>query len=137
MALICDTGPLYAAMDVNDADHVASARLLADVDEPLIVPAPVLVELEWVGLSRGTPARDAALAEVEDGNLAVAELTVADYARIRELCNRYDDLRLGLVDASVVAIAERYGELRIATLDRRHFSVVRPRHVPAFRLLPD
>lgn len=46
------------------------------------------------------------------------------------------DLPLGFVDASVVAVAERLGERQVATLDRRHFSVVRPRHVKAFRLVP-
>ncbi len=49
----------------------------------------------------------------------------------------YADFPLGLVDASVIAVAERLGAADIATLDRRHFSVVRPAHVPAFRLLPD
>lgn len=53
-----------------------------------------------------------------------------------ELAERYADLGLGGTDASVVAIAERLGIDKIATLDRRHFSVVRPRHVEAFTLLP-
>jgi len=53
-----------------------------------------------------------------------------------ELVARYEDLPLGGVDAAVVAIAERLGIAEIATLDRRHFSVVRPRHVPAFVLRP-
>jgi predicted nucleic acid-binding protein len=48
----------------------------------------------------------------------------------------YADLPLGAVDASVVAIAERLGVKEIATLDRRHFSVVRPRHAEAFSIVP-
>ena len=123
-------------MDVDDADHDVCARLLTEVDEELVVPAPVLVELEWLGLSRGIPARDAALADVAAGTLLVEDLKLEDYARIRELCTRYDDLRLGLVDAAVVAVAERYGERKVATLDHRHFSVVRPRHVRVLELLP-
>jgi uncharacterized protein len=123
-------------MDVDDADHEACARLLTEVDEELVVPAPVLVELEWLGLSRGIPARDAALADVTAGTLLVADLTLEDYARIGELCTVYEDLRLGFVDAAVVAVVERYREPRVATLDHRHFSVVRPRHVRALELLP-
>lgn len=57
-------------------------------------------------------------------------------AHWRELVLRYQDLPLGTVDASVVAVAERLGVREVMTLDRRHFSVVRPLHVPAFALLP-
>lgn len=53
-----------------------------------------------------------------------------------ELIGTYADLRLGAVDASVIATAERLGATTIATLDRRHFTVVRPRHVEAFDLVP-
>jgi predicted nucleic acid-binding protein len=123
-------------MDVDDADHHACARLLTEVDEELVVPAPVLVELEWLGLSHGVPARDAALGEIAAGTLLVEDLTLEDYARVGDLCARYEDLRLGFVDAAVVSIVERYGERRVATLDHRHFSVIRPRHVRALELLP-
>ena len=53
-----------------------------------------------------------------------------------ELVEAYADLRLGTVDASVIALAERLGLTSVATLDRRHFAVVRPIHVEAFTLLP-
>ena len=137
MALTCDTGVLYAAIDAHDARHDACAALLADPPEALAVPAPVIVELEWLVTSRMSfDEFDGFLESVELGALDVTALQTADYARIRELCRRYHDLPLGLVDASVVALAERLGERVLATLDHRHFSVVRPRHVPAFRLVP-
>jgi uncharacterized protein len=60
----------------------------------------------------------------------------ADALRVVELVARYHDLPLGTVDASVVAAAERLGVTEIATVDRRHFSVVRPQHAAAFALLP-
>jgi predicted nucleic acid-binding protein len=53
-----------------------------------------------------------------------------------ELVDTYLDLPLGIVDAAVVAIAERLGLSEVATVDHRHFTVVRPRHVSAFTLLP-
>ena len=59
-----------------------------------------------------------------------------DWLRIAELVSRYRDLPLGTVDASVVTVAERLGITTIATLDRRHFTVVRPAHVAVFDLLP-
>ena len=137
MALICDTGVLYAAIDVNDAAHEACAALLLDPPEELVVPSPVVVELEWLVTSRmGLDQYDGFLQAIEAGSLDVWDLSRPDYARVRDLCRRYEDLPLGLVDASIVALAERHGERRIATLDHRHFSVVRPRHAGAFTLLP-
>ena len=64
------------------------------------------------------------------------ESTSADLDRIFELVETYADLPLGTVDASVIAVAERLNLPAVATLDHRHFSVVRPRNVPAFELLP-
>jgi len=137
VALICDTGPLYAAMDRADADHEACADLLAGFNEPLLVPAPVVVELDWLAASRlGSDPFVAFLADLEQGTIDVVELVDPDYTRIRELLVRYADLRLGFVDAAVVAIVERLGEQKLATLDHRHFSAIRPRHVEALDLLP-
>ncbi len=75
------------------------------------------------------------------GSLAAGELVVepvldSDWGRIAELIEQYIDLPLGMVDASVVALAERRGLETIATLDERHFRVVRPRHTQAFTLVP-
>ncbi len=138
MALICDTGPLYAAIDRSDRQHAACARLLREIDEPVLVPAPVVVELDWLGASRrSTEILDVFLKSMEDESVAVEALDRDDYIRVRELCQQYADLPLGFVDAAVIAVAERLSEPKIATLDRRHFTVVRPRHVPAFALLPD
>ena len=67
----------------------------------------------------------------------IEPLHVADSLRVAELVARYRDLPLGTVDASVIATAERLSSTAIATLDRRHFSVVRPDHAPVFELLPD
>lgn len=137
MALICDTGPLYAALDRMDIDHAASASLLSEATEAIVVPAPVVIELEWLASSRLDPrAFLAFLADVEAGRVLVAELEPADYRRAGQLIERYADLPLGFVDAAVLAVVERFGELRLATLDHRHFSVVRPRHVASLELVP-
>lgn len=69
-------------------------------------------------------------------DIAVRPLTDTDWERIADLVNTYADLHLGGVDASLIALAERLEAREIATLDRRHFTVVRPRHVDAFTLLP-
>lgn len=137
MALILDTGPLYAALDRHDADHAACRQLLEETQEPLVIPAPVLVEIDYLihrSLSPGILV--ALLADIEDGAFDVAELVAADYSRIRELCDRYADSNIGFVDAAVLAVVERLGEPKLATLDHRHFGVLRPRHVDALELIP-
>jgi uncharacterized protein len=76
------------------------------------------------------------LGDLADGAFSVEPVAAADWMRIAELVARYRDLPLGTVDASVVTTAERLGITEIATVDRRHFNVVHPRHVEAFTLLP-
>jgi predicted nucleic acid-binding protein len=76
------------------------------------------------------------IAELVEGTYEAIVVEQADWVRIAELGWRYRDLPLGTVDASVIAVAERLKIGQIATLDRKHFSVVRPTHVKAFELLP-
>jgi uncharacterized protein len=137
VALICDTGPLLAALDAADPDHARCAALLTDSAEDLVVPALVLAELDYWCLRR--LSLDAWLVFLEDvlaGAYRVEPPTAVDLARCRDLQERYRDLALGVVDASVVALAERLGEPKVATLDQRHFRAVRPAHVPALELVP-
>lgn len=137
MALILDTGPLFAAMDRSDADHERCAALVEGTSEPIVIPAPVMVEIDWLSARRLLPDAFLSLLEdIRDKRLAVEDMRIDDYERSRELIDRYRDLPLGFVDAAVLSIVERLGEAKLATLDRRHFAVVRPRHVPTLRLLP-
>jgi len=75
------------------------------------------------------------LGDLAAGDLVPEQVAAADWLRIAELA-AYRDLPLGTVDASLVAACERLGVRAIATLDRRHFLVVRPAHVPGFDLVP-
>lgn len=77
------------------------------------------------------------LGDLAAGNLIVEPVVPSDWLRVAELVSRYRDLPLGTVDASVVATAERLNVVDIATLDRRHFTVVRSSHAPGgLNLLP-
>ena len=84
----------------------------------------------------GSVAEAGFLRELAGASLELHPLESDDLGRMSELIGTYADLRLGAVDASVIATAERLGATTIATLDRRHFTVVRPRHVEAFELVP-
>jgi uncharacterized protein len=104
---------------------------------PLAVPVLVVTEVVYLLATRLGPAAEVRfLGDIASGAFVVAEVDAADWLRIAELVSTYRDLPLGTVDASVVALAERLGTTRIATLDRRHFGTVRPKHVAAFALLP-
>lgn len=137
MALILDTGPLLAALDAADRDHAACATLLTDSKEDLVVPALVLAELDyWCARRLPSNAWLTFLDDVLAGAYRVEVPTTADLARCRDLQTTYRDLGLGVVDASVIALAERLGESKVATLDLRHFGVVRPSHVPSLEIWP-
>lgn len=89
-----------------------------------------------LGTRLGVEAEVRFLGDLADGAFVIEPVATGDWLRIAELVVRYRDLPLGTVDASVVAAAERNGIDEIATVDRRHFTVVRPSHVEAFTLLP-
>jgi uncharacterized protein len=102
-----------------------------------VVPQLVLVEAGYfVRKLLGQVAEADFLRELVGTSLDLQPLERDDLVRMAELIDTYADLRLGTVDASVIATAERLGVSTIATLDRRHFTVVRPRHVTAFELIP-
>jgi predicted nucleic acid-binding protein len=84
----------------------------------------------------GAAAERKLIQSVVNGELAVEELTHPDYRRVLEFLRTYEQARIGFVDATVVALAERLKISRILTTDRRDFSIVRPRHCKAFDLLP-
>jgi uncharacterized protein len=96
----------------------------------------VITEVVYLVETRlGVPAELRFLGDLAAGNLVPEPVAPPDWLRIAELVGRYRDLPLGTADASVVAAAERLGVTEVATLDRRHFSVVRPLKGP-FTLLP-
>ena len=137
MALVLDTSALLGALDAADPDHEPCARLIADSREDLIVPALVLGELDYWCHERLTPdVWLAFLEDVLDGAYDVASPTHDDLERCHALQSAYADLKVGVVDASVLAVVERLGEPKLATLDHRHFGAMRPRHVDALDLLP-
>lgn len=135
--ILVDTGPLVALADSDDRDHARCVAAIGATTEPLVVPIMVVVETMYlVARNLGVGAEAAYLRAIERGEFGVEPVESADWSRIAELVETYADLRLGTADASVVTAAERLGVSTIATLDHRHFAVVRPQHVEAFTLIP-
>lgn len=136
MALVIDSGVLYAALDSSDAHHKACTRLLTEARESRVVPSPVLTEVDWLCGSTPGARFSVVLDQLRSGALEVEDPIESDYDRIADLLTTYADLRVGFVDAAVLAIVERLREPKLATLDRRHFTVMRPSHVEALQLVP-
>ena len=103
----------------------------------MIVPQLVITEVVYFISTRLTAQAEVRfLGDLASGVFVVEPVQPGDWLRIAQLVWTYRDLPLGTVDASVIAAAERLGISEIATLDRRHFTVVRPSHIPGFTLLP-
>ncbi|HXI12712.1 MAG TPA: VapC toxin family PIN domain ribonuclease [Thermoanaerobaculia bacterium] len=122
MALVLDTGILYAYYDRADSWHQRAIKLLRKEESQLIVPAPVIPEVDHLlGHRLGPSARMVFYRGISEGHYFVADLKREGYGRVQELNTRYAQLDLGFVDAAVVAIAEAMQVRRIATTDRRDF----------------
>ena len=128
---------LLAAADRRDPAHDACRELLETHPGPLITTQAVLAETGWL-LDRqlGAAAEAALYRSVADGEVVVENLTPADWARVAELTERYADQHLGGVDAGLIVVAERLGLSTVATLDRRHFGIVRPSHIDVLHIVP-
>ncbi|MGH3612796.1 MAG: type II toxin-antitoxin system VapC family toxin [Pseudonocardia sp.] len=137
--IIVDTGVLYALADRPDTHHQACVRWLKAAAQPLIAPPLVVAEACYlIGKHLGAVSETTFLDEFGPGKaLSLTDLRQDDVMRMASLVRRYADLGLGGTDLAVIATAERLGITNIATVDGRHFTVVRPTHVESFTLLPD
>jgi hypothetical protein len=138
--IICDTGPLVAAALYKDPDYRRCVDLFTGLhlaNRELIIPAPVIAEVGYLlGTRAGAQAEAFFLRSLADEVFRVEDLTTADYSRVADLVEQYGDLPLGTTDAAVITVSERLDVTEVATLDHRHFTIVRPRHVKALALLP-
>jgi predicted nucleic acid-binding protein len=136
MLAVVDTGPLYAAIDLDDDDHEACAAALQRPGLRLVIPVLVVAEVAYLAATRLGPQVEATFVE------ALADLDLdapppQEWTRIAELIRQYANFPLGATDASIVALAERLDTPHVITLDRRHFHAIRPRHCEALQLLPE
>lgn len=134
---LLDTGPLVAGVNRKDKHHACSARLLENLVGRVLVPTTVLAEAGWIINGKLGPDAHAVFLESVVEAFELVELFPVDVRRMADLVRQYKGAELDTVDVSVVAVAERLGVRQIATLDRRDFGLVRPRHIPAFHLLPE
>ena len=137
MAVICDTGAVYALYDADDVHHAAAKALVEAERGPLFLPVVLLAEIDYLLTTRlGADAALEFLESAELGAFSLVALSSEDLTRCRELMVQYRDLPLGLADATVVASAERLQIQRLFTVDQRHFRAIQPRGLGHFIILP-
>jgi uncharacterized protein len=123
MSVLLDTGIVYAYYDRSDRWHERARTLIQGAQRGLILPAPVIPEVDHLlGQRLGPKSRLTFYTGLIEGHYLVVDVPRDAYARIADLNHRFEDLDLGFVDAAIVAIGEVLGVRRVATTDRRHFN---------------
>jgi len=135
--IVADTSGLLALYNAAEPAHAGVARAVAEEREPLVVSPYVVAELDDLVATRvGPQAALAVLRELSGGAYLLPCLDAGELVVVADVVERYGDLRIGVADASLVVLADRYATSRLLTLDRRHFDAVRTLGGAPFALLP-
>jgi predicted nucleic acid-binding protein len=135
--VIVDTSALLAYFDSNEPDHQAVAEAIEGTDERLVVSPYVIAELDYLVATRiGVDAELAVLRELSGGAWEVAAFGIPQLESAITVLRKYRGQRIGVADASNVVLADQYRTRTIATLDRRHFEVLRPIGGGRFTVVP-
>ena len=119
-----------------DRNHPKHQAALESLDERLIVPSLILPEVDYLSSRLPTGAMPAFMNSLLSQEFEYHELDLADLERANQIMTQYVDAKVGLVDAGVVAVAERLNIRRILTIDQRHFALFKPRNLGFLELLP-
>lgn len=134
--IVVDTGGVLAFVDDRDPHHARVRTVVEREPGPLLLSPFVLAELDYLIAKRvGSAAQLAILREVAAGAYTLVPIGTDAIDRVVALLDQYRDLEIGLADASVVLLAERYETTRLLTLDERHFRTL-TRFGEPFVLLP-
>jgi len=135
--VIVDTSALLAYFDADEPDHEAVSRVIGASGELLVVSPYVVAELDYLVATRvGVDAELAVLQELSGGAWELASFGRRELELAASIIRKFDDQRIGVADASNVVLADRYGTRTVATLDRRHFGVLRPVKGGRFAVVP-
>jgi predicted nucleic acid-binding protein len=134
--IVADTSAVFSALDRSQPAHDAVVEVLED-SEPLVLSPFVLAELDYLLATRISVAASVELLrDVADGAYELAPFSPDEVGEAATLVGRYESLGIGLADASLVILADRYDTDRVLTLDERHFRALRTRSGNPFTLLP-
>jgi predicted nucleic acid-binding protein len=135
--VIVDTSALLAYFDAAEPDHKAVARIIERSGDARVISPYVVAELDYlVGTRAGVDAELAVLRELSGGAWELADFGAAELEQAAGIVAKYRDQRIGVADASNVVLADQYRTRTIVTLDRRHFTVLRPVGGGRFTVVP-
>jgi hypothetical protein len=136
--ILVDTSAVLQLISSTAQRHEDVLGVVDEVDGPFLLSPFVLAELDYMLIERhGQKHQLELLSEVIDGAYELAEFARADIERAAAVMRRYEDLRVGLADASIVVLAERHDTPDVLTFDHRHFRAMRGPAGRPFRVLPD
>jgi len=136
MQIILDTSAVIGLVDKKYKKHEYLKRILTEKENVYILPSTTIGEICYMLNSRfGNKIELILLEEIVKTSFQLELLKDLDIIRIIEILKKYDNLNIGYVDASIVAIAERLKINKILTLDRKHFEVITPRGFDCFDIL--
>jgi predicted nucleic acid-binding protein len=135
--IVADTSGLVALFNRAEPTHAAVAAAVRAAGAPLVVSPFVVAEVDHLVATRvGAGAAVAVLRELAGGAYVLPALDDGELRVAADVMERYGDQAIGVADASIVVLADRYATRRVLTLDRRHFEVVRAADGAPFELLP-
>jgi predicted nucleic acid-binding protein len=137
MIAVADTSFVIAVFDIHDEFHEPSLAIYRS-HQPIYLPQTTLAEIGYFLTKRyGNLTASFFLARFPNTRYRLIPLADEDVARTAEILQKYADTRVDFVDATIAAVAERLNITRVLTLDRRDFSLIRPKHIQQFELLPE
>lgn len=135
--IVVDASAVLAALDRSQQQYERVSGFLEHSRERLVLSPFVLAELDYLLARRiGPPAAIELLRDIAAGAYLLAPIAVEDVSASLRVIEQFDDLDIGLADASIVVLAERYGTDRVLTLDERHFRALRTLAGRPFTVLP-
>lgn len=135
--IIADTSGLLALFNRSEPEHPAVRDVVSSLDMPMVVSPYVVAEVDHLVATRVDSAAEVeVLREICGGAYVLPEFGQGDINRAVEVIEKYSDQAIGVTDASIVVLADRYSSRTLLTLDRRHFDVLRPLGGGRFTLLP-
>ena len=133
--VIADTSGIIAILDKDDNDHLSVVEIIRKYR--ILIPSTILPEVDYLATKYlGERASRTFLEDLQEGYFEYIAITLEDITNATKIMAQYKAFPLGLVDASLVVLAERYGINKILTLDRRHFNTIKTQNFPYFELLP-
>lgn len=135
--MIVDTSALVAYFNTTDPRHQVVSAVIDETAELRVVSPYVVAELDYLVAKRTNVDTElTVLAALADGSWDLPAFGAPDIEQAAKVIKKYRDQDIGITDASIVVLADRYATRTIATLDRRHFDVVRPIKGGKFTVLP-